>query len=210
MPHIKEAPAMLLPPEDARLFFKLQFALLAFVNQRLRIVPEPGSPGEADNLTPHAAVKLRDALLAAPELIGDFVAENPADLADEELEIVHAWRHQVGGDFYIYRYLAKHTVFLHVDGEPVAYGVVGLTQPLDELVWQLPVLTKTVLLPFRGRIIYDGLLNNYNISFGPGIRRSLADDYRQAKRRLGIVTTLPPTAPSTPTRPSSQAKSRAT
>jgi hypothetical protein len=29
----------------------------------------------------------------------------------------------------------------------------------------LPVLTQTVLLPFKGMIVYDGLLNSYRISF---------------------------------------------
>jgi hypothetical protein len=61
------------------------------------------------------------------------------------------------------------------------------------------------LLPVKGQIVYDGLLNSYNISFGPGIRRSLNESFKEAKERLGIVTTLPiretPT-PSTPKRTS--------
>jgi hypothetical protein len=52
-------------------------------------------------------------------------------------------------------------------------------------------MTETVLLPFKDRIIYDGLLSGYNISFGGGMKRMLNDSYRQAKAQLGIVTTLP-------------------
>ena len=37
----------------------------------------------------------------------------------------------------------------------------------------------------------DLILSGYNISFGGGIKRMLNDSYRQAKERLGIVTTLP-------------------
>src|SRR5262249_50205661 len=55
----------------------------------------------------------------------------------------------------------------------------------------LPVLTETVLLPFKGMIVYDGLMTSYRISFGPGIRRSLNESFKEAKARHGIVTTLP-------------------
>jgi Domain of unknown function (DUF6398) len=47
------------------------------------------------------------------------------------------------------------------------------------------------LLPFQGQIVFDGLLNSYNISFGPGYRRSLNESYNAAKNRMGIVTSLP-------------------
>ena len=59
------------------------------------------------------------------------------------------------------------------------------------------MLTQTVLLPFKGRIVYDGLMSSYNISFGPGIRRNLNEDFKEAKARHGIVTSLPMSA--TPT-----------
>ena len=55
----------------------------------------------------------------------------------------------------------------------------------------LPVLTETVLLPFKGVIVYDGLMSSYNISFGGGIRRSLNESFKEAKVRHGIVTSLP-------------------
>jgi hypothetical protein len=35
------------------------------------------------------------------------------------------------------------------------------------------------------------LLNSYNISFGPGIRRSLNESFKEAKERHGIITSLP-------------------
>ena len=45
----------------------------------------------------------------------------------------------------------------------------------------LPVLTQTMLIPFKGVIVYDGLMTSYNISFGPGIRRNLNEDFKEAK-----------------------------
>jgi hypothetical protein len=70
--------------------------------------------------------------------------------------------------------------------------VLALSQPFKDLIGPyLPVLTQTVLLPFKGVIVYDGLMSSYNISFGPGIRRSLNESFKDAKARHGIITSLP-------------------
>ena len=101
----------------------------------------------------------------------------------------------MAGEFYVYRCLKKYTVFL-TTGEPVvAYGVLSLMDSLEDLIGhRLPHLCKTVLLPFKGRIVYDGMLAGYNITFGSGIRRRLKESYDDAKERQGIITTLPPPA----------------
>ena len=70
--------------------------------------------------------------------------------------------------------------------------MLALASPFEEVVGPyLPVLVKGVLLPINGRIIYDGLLSTYRISFGPGIRRSLNADFKRAKETYGIITSLP-------------------
>src|SRR5882672_7584564 len=170
---------MLLPPHELELFFRLHRALMFFVNQRLTVIPNPvTSPEEFAALSPGVRLKVRDALNANLALIESFVDENPAHLSDDELDIVRSWRHLVHGKFYVFRELKKYTVFLSTDKRPVAYGVLALSQPFEELIGPyLPVLTQTVLLPFKDMIVYDGLLNTYRISFGPGIRRSLNENY---------------------------------
>ncbi len=184
---------MLLTPQDAELFFKLHRALMFFVNQRLKVIPDDvASPDEFLSLSPETCVKVRDALLQHTDLIQSFVEENPLHLTSDDLEIVRSWQHLVHGRFYVFRQLKKYMVFLSPDEQAVAYGVLALSQPFAELVGPyLPVLTRTVLLPFKGMIVYDGLLSSYRISFGPGIRRSLNESYQEAKARHGIVTSLP-------------------
>ena len=184
---------MLLTPQDVELFFKLNRALMSFVNQRLEVIPEDnGSTEKLAALSPDTPLKLRDAFLKHTDLIQSFVEENPVHLADDELAIVRSWQYLVPGKFYIFRELTKYTVFLSTDKQPIAYGVLALSQPFEELVPSpLPILTETVLLPFKGRIVYDGMLNTYRISFGPGIRRSLNETFKEAKERYGIVTSLP-------------------
>jgi hypothetical protein len=184
---------MLLSPHDVELFFKLHRALMFFVNQRLKVIPDDiVSPEEFSSLSPETRLKVRDAFLQHAELTQQFIDENPAHLSDDELDIVRSWQHLVHGKFYVFRELKKYTVFLSTTNPAIAYGVLALSQPFEELIGPyLPVLTQTVLLPFKGVIVYDGLMSSYNISFGPGIRRNLNQDFKEAKARHGIVTSLP-------------------
>ncbi len=58
-----------------------------------------------------------------------------------------------------------------------------------------------MLLPFKNRIVYDGLLATYRVTFRPGIKRSLNDCFKETKNRQGIVTSLPsPALETLPTR----------
>lgn len=184
---------MLLEPHDVELFFRLHRSLMFFVNQRLKVVPDDiASPDAFAALSPQVRLKVRDALNENVDLIESFVCENPAHLSDDELDIVGSWQHLVHGKFYVFRELAKYTVFLTTTDPAIAYGVLALSQPFEELIGPyLPILAQTVLLPFKGVIVYDGLMSSFNISFGPGIRRNLNQDFKEAKARHGIVTSLP-------------------
>ena len=55
----------------------------------------------------------------------------------------------------------------------------------------LPVYIKTVILPFRRQICYDGFLQGYRLSFGGGYKRSLNEAYKDSKAQYGIITDLP-------------------
>ncbi len=184
---------MLLETQEDERFFRLHRALMFFANQRLTVTPDKlASPVEFAALSTEVRLEVRDASLARTDLIQSFVDDNPAHLSDDELDIVRSWQHLVAGKFYVFRELKKYTVFLSTEKQPVAYGVLALSQPFEDLIGPyLPVLTQTVLLPFKGVIVYDGLMSSYDISFGPGIRRNLNEDFKEAKARHGIVTSLP-------------------
>lgn len=183
---------MLLSREDAELFFKLHRSLMFFVNQRLHIIPDIASSDEFASLPPPERLEVREAFLEEVDLIESFVDENPANLNEEEQEIVSSWHNHVTGNFYLFRQLKNYMVFLSSEEVPVAYGVLALTEPFEDVIGpRVPLMVEAMLLPFRDRIIYDGLLSTYRISFGGGIKRSLSESYREAKDRLGIVLALP-------------------
>jgi len=180
---------MLLSPEDAGLFFKLMPALQVFVNQRLNIVKNLKDTEQYKKISTSDRLTLRDAVYANPEIISAFIGENPYGFSKEELEIVAGWQTCIAGDFFIERILKKYAIFIR--GEKV-YGVLGLTEPLDYVLGgrPLPVYVKAVLLPFKGKIIYDGLLQTYSVSFGSGISSNQATQYRAAKAQGKIIESL--------------------
>jgi hypothetical protein len=179
--------------EDGLLFYKLFPALMFYTNQKLKIVDEMASEFEAYLAVPgELRLQVRDALYAHRDVIDEFIRENPDSLTSDELNIVAGWKRAVVGTFYIFRYLKSYTVFLDDREPPKAYGVLAIADPLEDLLGpNLPILTKAVLLPFRGKIIYDGLLSPFRVLFGPGIRRSTIESYKKAKAAMGIITSLP-------------------
>ena len=183
---------MLLSPEEAKLFFRLHNSLMKYANDSLNVVTSGRSLSEYAALPLEARMRVVQAFLGRLDLIEAFVAENPAGLSRDEMEIVSAWRFLVPGKFLVLRQLKKHMIFLSSKEPAVAYGVLGLADPLDLVIGpHLPAMVETVLLPFRGRIIYDGLAGRFNVTFGGGAKRSFEDSYRVAKARHGIVTSLP-------------------
>lgn len=63
-----------------------------------------------------------------------------------------------------------------------------------------PINVEAVLLPFKGRIVYDGMLKMYPIFFGKNIKAELNDAYMRAKQNGRIIATLEPgqTMPGSP------------
>ena len=99
--------------DEGKLFYDLYAALLSFVNRKLKVSSERFSDARGYLSTPpQARVAIRDALFANRGLIDEFVKENPARLPADHLEIVGAWKHAAVGKFYVFRYLAKHAIFL--------------------------------------------------------------------------------------------------
>lgn len=185
---------MQLPPEQTARFYRIWVAVLHFVNDQMHLVPAFPPSEESNGLLPLSdELQLRNALWADDGLRERFINANPAGLSSANLAVIASWRYRRAGSFYIMRALKKYTVFLSEDDPPRAYGVLGLSTPIEVLAARsLPVLAQTVLLPFEGRIIYDGLLQWYAVVFGPGIRARLNTEYRNAQEREGLITALEP------------------
>ncbi|MDA7510294.1 DUF6398 domain-containing protein [Verrucomicrobia bacterium] len=165
---------------------------MRFANERLKVLSPRTEPLRFGVEAPTDRRKLVVSFLRRLDLIDSFVSGNPASLSSDELDIVSSWSHLVAGQFVVLRQLKKHAIFLSVEAPFTAYGVVALTEPLEQITRsRLPVVVETVLLPFRGRVIYDGLLAGGSTTFRGGVRKRIEDAYRATKSSDGIVTSLP-------------------
>lgn len=183
---------MKLSQRDVDLFYKLMWSLQFYVNQQCRILSDIKSVEEYAALSISEKVDVRNALWKNPKLIDAYVEKNPDGLSDEGLDIVRKWKRFVAGSFQIFRFLKKHAIF--IDENSHVYAVMGLTESLEEMFYgrRPPIMVQAVLLPFKGDIVYDGMLSSYNIFFGGGIRSRLKEEYMAAKQNDRIVTTLEP------------------
>ncbi|MBX0327765.1 hypothetical protein K2Z83_08755 [Oscillochloris sp. ZM17-4] len=182
---------MMLTPRGVQRFYGIWFPLLHFVSRRTGLVPDfPSVYGEG-SVSPSDAATLRDRLWADDALRAAFVAENPAGLSAEDLAVVKGWDARVRGTFYVFRQLKKHAILIPERGEPLAYAVLGLASPIEDVIpMPPPCMVEATLLPFEGKIIYDSLLVGYSISFGAGIRGSLNETYKAAQERGRLLTSL--------------------
>jgi hypothetical protein len=179
---------MKLSEQDAKLFYQLMWALQFYVNQKLKIHDIKCIDDYAASATAQK-IKVRELLYEHVELIDSFVQENPQIFSTENLAIVSEWKKFIRGSFFIERLLNKYAVFMQEDK---VYGVLVLSQSFDELTYNanLPLYVDTVLLPFKGKIIYDGLLGFRSVYFGGGIKRSLKETYIRARQNNRIIDSL--------------------
>jgi hypothetical protein len=182
---------MNLSPDESQRFYRIWWSLLSYVNGQTNLgIDFPKYP-LIDGVDVQDALKIRNALWESPDYLQGFIEHNPDGLPECDLVLAASWSRRVSGNFYVMRHLKKHSIFLSRSNQPVAYGVIGIVSALEDCLHPPPpVLIKAVLLPFEGKIIYDGLISSYSISFGSGIRRNLMQDLRRATELNGLITSL--------------------
>lgn len=182
---------MLLPPEETAEFFDIWGKLIYFVNKVEKIVPKIKKPDDIWDANQQEILKIRDHLFKNPAMFDKFIKENPFKMSQDQLNSVSDFRFAISRSFIIYRSLKKYTVFLTMDEPCEAYGVVGFHRPIAELINQpLPAMVETVLLPFKDKIVSDGIYSGMRLIFGPGFKKRFNLNYKVAKEVFGIVTNL--------------------
>jgi hypothetical protein len=183
---------MNLQQKDADLFYKLMWGLQFFVNQELKILPVIRSLQDYIELPPQEKIDVRDRLWAKATIIDNYVSQNPDGLDADDLAIVRKWKGFISGTFQIFRYLKGHTIFIGQNSR--VYAVLSIYEPFQDVLHgqPTPINVDAVLLPFKGQIVYDGMLKMYPILWGKNVRAELNDTYMRAKQNGRIIATLEP------------------
>jgi hypothetical protein len=76
------------------------------------------------------------------------------------------------------RKVKKCVILLSCDGKSTAYGVTGLVDPLERVIpLPLPMMVEMVLLPFRRKLTYGGIVSSFNVMLDPGSRRGFLESF---------------------------------
>jgi len=177
-----------LPLHEIHLFGKLYNGLIQYSLGKTVETALQQPDGEA-------LIAARDSMFQNPRRIMTFVNKNPFGFSPEELEIVSSWKHGRLGLFYIARNDRRYTLFVKSTRkyEPTGdiFGVVGIGTSLRKIIpTPLPVLVRTVLLPFKGKIVYDGVMAFHAVDLGDEVRGLLNEICEYTMRTTGIITSL--------------------
>lgn len=183
---------MRLSDDDLKLFFKLHPGYLFHANKKLKILSGINTLEQFMGLSFHHKSEIRNAVWNHPELLQAFIAENPGEFDNVELEIVKSWQYALDGSFYVMRYEPDQTLFLDTGTSPKVYGVTSLKNDLNDILGNaLPVYVKTILLPFKNQLVYDGFIFTYPITFDGIVEQELYADLENWIQRHGVITHLP-------------------
>lgn len=179
-------------PENAERYFNLTIPLQQWLNKKHHLLPELGDSFTQKNLNAEQIYSLMDYLWSHPEELDFYLADCGGSVTDTDRAEIEGLKRFVKGRFVIERYLKAGAILIPTDDSGKVYLVSGITSEIESIFPKeaLPALVQTTLIPFMGRIIYDGVMMPFSIYFGSGIRRSLKDTYLNAKRDGRILTKL--------------------
>lgn len=188
---------MNLQTKDAEYFYRLYSALGTFVNLKFKLFSELKDPSQYLKQDLQQIIKIREKLYENIGVIDEFCKSNPYHFTEVDLTVIRGWKHFVKGPFFVYKQYKNYCIFTQeLDNNMIPYGVVGLYDPIENLLSPLPTFIEAVLLPFKDQIIYDGLFTGMAISLGSNMRRNLKERFAESKSKYGIVQQLPFKKPS--------------
>ena len=176
---------------ECRLFYETWYGLMGYVNARKNVIKTQVKPEHPNPLSDALIYKTREVLWENPELIDEYIGNTR--LSQEEAYTLWQWRTKhIKGMVYVIKYMPEYAVVLATDkeGGERLYGIKGLSNSLANILRRrLPTPVELVMLPFRGKIIYDSIMEPMSVELGQGIVTFLQSAYNEAAKQ-GIITSL--------------------
>ena len=139
-------------------------------------------------LPPDTKYEAREAFLADDLLRIQYLETYSATLSAEALQIISDLGKRKTGKFVIYKLLKDRAVWF--DEEDNLYMVRELSDPLENMLPEVPCLVEATIFPFFNEILFDGFLRPYSIKFGPGLKKGYREKYLKAKDAGQIVRSM--------------------
>lgn len=180
-----------LSSSECALFYETWYGLMGFVNERKKVISAVIKPVYPNPVSDEHIYKVREVLWENPALIDDYL--DAVALSDDKSELLKSWRdHHKRGMFFLVDYKPEYAVVIgsNEHKEDRLYGIKGISRPLsDAMQRELPIQFETVLLPYKGNIIYDSFMSSMPIGFAEGAKKAFREMYESALE-YGISTRL--------------------
>ncbi len=180
---------MRLNEEEYYKYLEIHPKLIYYVGIKKGLISKSTTLEKFMNYSVEDKYPIRNAMYENIHMLNDYIKEKSEELSKEDKDIIRGFKYFKQGTFYVVKLTKKYAYFL---GDKYVYGVHALNDPFQSF-WgnNLPIMVQAVLLPYKGKIIYDGIISNYPIHFGKGIRSSIKNDYTLSEGKYGIITELP-------------------
>lgn len=182
---------MKLSERDARHFFKIVMPLFGWINKNSYYLRE--ITGGDTLVFPQDGILLWRVIRTRPEIIDEYLEDNHIKSTSDAAKTLTQWKeHFVPGPFLVERYTRKGTVFISVKTGQV-YLVSGISDDFRDYLkdFELPCLIETSIMPFRDRIISEGLMAAKKAGCEPEIKAALAKRYEEAHKSNSLISKLP-------------------
>ncbi len=179
-----------LSESDAKLFHKIMDTLLFYTNKNLNIEKNCQTKETFFKINLEKTVSIRKKLFSDPTIIDSFIKENPENFSADELNIASSWKKSKEGDFFLVKYDKESALFLNPNEHKV-YALLGITNSFYEMFeGYSPIMVKLRMLPFKGKLTYEGILFPYSLTFGGGMRSSLKTETAEAIQKYGTISSF--------------------
>lgn len=181
---------MKLAKQDYHQYLDIHRKLIHYAGIKQKIINENIPLDDFMDSSVREKLPAREALYDNIHLIDQYIVDYSDTLTEEEISIIKEFKNFRRGKFYVTKLTKNHALFM--DNEYV-FGVLALGDSFDSF-WSkkdLPTLIEAVLLPYKGKIIYDGIFLGSSINFGRGISSSLKNESEKKIGQFGVILTLP-------------------
>lgn len=167
-----------LDKKDAKLFYKLYFALIDFTNEKYKINHHVKFYNRINN-NPNDMTNIIEMLWNnKEEVFNEFINANPYKFNDDELKIVNQMKNGIRDIFVIAKFESEYTGFIYKDK---VYMVKGINDNLDNVVSYdlLPYPVITTIIPFKNVLIYDSILQGIPTKLDPMFTSNILEEYKK-------------------------------
>lgn len=170
---------MCLPEEDAIDFLGLYYELLYFAGQERGLIRKKMAFITFKNSGLTTIAKCREAIYEPTPIFETFLEHKGTKISEKQKAEVEALKRFIKDTFIVITHNLdlRGTIFIEtnsVNGK--GYIVKGISSGLNEIMPPPPAIVKTVLLPYRGYLICDGLLADA-LLVGPNMQSEYWERY---------------------------------